>query len=135
MSCQKKNPKGVFSRNTLRLKWAQGLRICWLLSCSPLPPLSQNLTQNLCVNHEHVSKAPEHAFPDFSLPLPCPPGPPGSLDSFLYSPTPFGRRISVLCRSSVPRCHHASFCLLKRTLAEGRVAESWLRAAVKCSGW
>lgn len=35
----------------------------------------------------------------------------------------------------MPRCRHASVCLLKGMLAEGTVAESWHRAAAEFSGW
>lgn len=107
-----KKTKGVFSRNTESSRRAQDLKIRWLLSCSYCTP-QPDLTQNLCVNREHVSKVPEHAFPDSLPPSFCSRStwpPLGSLDSF---PAPVSRSISALCRAGVPRCHHASSCPLK----------------------
>lgn len=90
------------------------------------------------MNHEHVFKVPEHAFPGFFPPSfcsqsTCPLGEPGFITP-IPLPTSAEASQSSAC-SGVPRCHRASFCLLKGMLAEGRVAESCFRAAVKCSGW
>lgn len=90
------------------------------------------------MNHEHVFKVPEHAFPDsfppsFCSQSTCPLWEPGFITPILL-PTSAEASQSSAC-SGVPRCHRASFCLLKGMLAEGRVAESCFRAAVKCSGW
>lgn len=84
-----KNERCVLKEH-LEVETGQDLRIHWLFSCSCCTPQS-DFTENLCMNHERVSKVPEHAFPDPLPPSFCAQStwpPLGSLDSSLLLPCP-----------------------------------------------